>query len=121
MGKPGQKKPVREKRPTVQLRDVRPNEVRCPRCLARAGTACRNQRGETVGAHADRVRAAAEKGQRPSRDAVEQRQLQDYLAGAAEPVAGGARNRMDELFAGRREAATTRGRSSARQHRENGL
>ncbi|GAA2165033.1 zinc finger domain-containing protein [Actinomadura napierensis] len=111
----------REKRPSTQLPDVRPREVPCPRCLAVVGASCRNGRGEPVAAHADRRRRAAEAGRRPPQRVVERRQLQEYQAGAGEPPTGQARNPMDEFFAARRDAATTRGRSADRQRRVDGL
>lgn len=111
----------REKRPGAQLPDVRPRAVSCPRCLARVGASCRNGRGEAVGAHADRKRKAAEEGKRTPRQVVERRQLAQYREGAAAAGAGQGRNGMDEFFAARRDAATTRGRSEVRQRRIDGL
>lgn len=114
---------ARDKQPLSQLPGMAKQKaavVRCPRCLAPAGHRCKNSKGIPIAAHAERVRAAAEQGHQPSRQAERERQAAEYQADAATPINGQARNPMDEFFARRRYAKTSGGRSDEERRRING-
>jgi hypothetical protein len=79
-------KQAQDRRPVSQLPpQARKNatKVEYPRCKALPGHRCRNGKAVGIGAHADRIRAAAAGGFGSMRREEQVRQLAEYRANAA--------------------------------------